>query len=75
MLLLVKFQALLKLTLLHGCFSHFLNFTDVNKSRKASHIHNVECFTFFIEVNFAVTPTVIKLPLAKEIKKIPVLLK
>ena len=29
---------LLKLTLLHGCFSRFLNCTNVTKSRIASHI-------------------------------------
>ena len=28
---------LLKVTLLHGCFSHFLNFTNGTKPRKASH--------------------------------------
>ena len=40
-LLSVKFQtkiALLKVTLLHGCFSRFLNYTNGIKSRKASHI-------------------------------------
>ena len=34
-----KPAALLKVTLLHGCFSRFLNDTDGTKSRKASHIH------------------------------------
>ena len=29
---------LLKVTLLHGCFSHFLNCTNGTKSRNASHI-------------------------------------
>ena len=29
---------LLKVTLLHGCFSRFLNCTDGTKSRKTSHI-------------------------------------
>ena len=28
---------LLKVTLLHGCFSHFLNYANGTKSRKASH--------------------------------------
>ena len=28
----------LKVTLLHGCFSHFLNCTNGTKSRKASHL-------------------------------------
>ena len=41
-LLLVKLQAkpatLLKVTLLHGCFSRFLNCTNGTKSRSASHI-------------------------------------
>ena len=41
-LTLVKLQAsacnLLKLTLLHGCFSRFLNCTNITKSRNASHI-------------------------------------
>ena len=35
-LLLVKWQALLKVALLHGCFSRFLNCTNDTKSRKAS---------------------------------------
>ena len=29
---------LLKVTLLHGCFSHFLNFINDNNSRKVSHM-------------------------------------
>ena len=39
-LILVKLQpaTLLKVTLLHGCFSRFLTFTNDTKSRKASHI-------------------------------------
>ena len=37
-ILLVKLQALLKASLLHGCFSRFLNCTDGTKSRKVSHI-------------------------------------
>ena len=36
-LLLVKLQALIKITLLHGYFSHFLNYTDDTKSREALH--------------------------------------
>ena len=39
------------------------------KLRKASQ-YNMICFSFAIEPNFAVTPTVIKLPLTKEIKSI-----
>ena len=39
MLLLVRLQALLKATLLHGCFSHFLNCTNGTKSRKAPHFY------------------------------------
>ena len=31
-------QLYLKLTLLHGCFSRFLNCTNITKSRNASHI-------------------------------------
>ena len=31
--------ALLKVALLHGCFSRFLNCTNGNKLRNASHIH------------------------------------
>ena len=41
-LILVKLPAtLLKSTLLHGCFSRFLNCTNGTKSRSASHIPNV----------------------------------
>ena len=36
--LLVKLQVVIKVTLLHGCFSHFLNCGNGTKSRKASHI-------------------------------------
>ena len=36
-ILLVKLQAL-KVSLLHGCFSRFLNFTNGTKSYNASHI-------------------------------------
>ena len=35
-----KVAAWLKITLLHGCFSRFLNCTNGTKSRKASHINN-----------------------------------
>ena len=42
-LLLVKLQAtLLKVTLLIGCFSRFLNCTNGTKSRNASHIKNLK---------------------------------
>ena len=34
------FQYLLKVTLLHRCFSRFLNCTNGTKSRNASHIHS-----------------------------------
>ena len=41
-LLLVKLQAetevLLKVTLLHDCFSHFISCTNGTKSRKTSHM-------------------------------------
>ena len=33
----LKPATLLKLTLLHGCFSLFLNYTNDTKSRKAPH--------------------------------------
>ena len=38
----VKSATLLKLTLLHGCFSRFLNCTNSIKSRKAPHIIKIE---------------------------------
>ena len=38
MLILVKLQASLKLTLLHGCFSRFLNCTNATKPRNAPQI-------------------------------------
>ena len=48
-LILVKLQAsdvtLLKLTLLHGCFSRFLNCTNGTKSRNASHIRSQKDFS------------------------------
>ena len=37
-LLLVKPTTLLKVTLLHGCFSRFLNCANATKSRKVSHM-------------------------------------
>ena len=37
-MLCAKPATLLKVKLLHGCFSHFLNFANGTKSRKASHI-------------------------------------
>ena len=33
-----KLATLLKVTLFHGCFSHFLNCTNCTKSRNASHL-------------------------------------
>ena len=36
-----KSVTLLKVTLLHGCFSSLLNGTDGTKSRKTSHIANL----------------------------------
>ena len=49
-LLLVRLKpaSLLKLRLLHGCFSHFLNCTNSNKSRKTSHIVLIFCFSICI---------------------------
>ena len=43
-LLLVKLQAknLINVTLLHGCFSRFLNCTNGTKSRKTSQIAEIE---------------------------------
>ena len=39
---------LLKVTLLHGCFSLFLNGTNGTKSRKASHLYSSgKCFVIF----------------------------
>ena len=38
MLLSVKLQVLLKVTLLHGCFSHFLSGANSTKWRKAPHV-------------------------------------
>ena len=35
---LLLLATLLKVTLLHGCFSHFLNCTNVTKSHNASHM-------------------------------------
>ena len=37
-MILLKPATLLKVTLLHGCFSRFLNCTNGTKSRKASQI-------------------------------------
>ena len=34
-----KPATLLKVTLLHGCFSHFLSCANDAKSRKTSHVH------------------------------------
>ena len=51
-LILVKLQAwayatLLKLTLLHGCFSRFLNCTDGTKSRNAPHmLYQIKSLSF-----------------------------
>ena len=42
----LKLATLLKVTLLHGCFSRYLNCTNGTKSRKASHIfkmHSILC--------------------------------
>ena len=36
--ILVKLQALLKVTILHGCFSYFLNCTNDTKSRSVTHL-------------------------------------
>ena len=54
-LLLVKLQAksfttLLKVTLLHGCFSRFLNCTNGTKSRKTSHIY-LACLTHSLKAS------------------------
>ena len=50
-LILVKLQyksaTLLKLTLLHGCFSRFLNCTNGTKSRNASQMKNTSSFHVF----------------------------
>ena len=44
-LLLVKLQALLKVTLLHGSFSRFLNCTNGTKSHKTSQTCHLIAFT------------------------------
>ena len=44
-LLLVKHATLLKVTLLHGCFSRFLSFTNGTTSRKASHFTRKESYS------------------------------
>ena len=54
-LLLVKlhaksFTTLLKVTLLHGCFSRFLNCTNGTKSRKTSHIY-LACLTHSLKAS------------------------
>ena len=38
----VTFSKVAKVTLLHGCFSHFLNCTNGTKSRKASHMERLQ---------------------------------
>ena len=38
-----KPATLLKLTLLHGCFSRFLNGTNGTKSCNAPHLMNIKC--------------------------------
>ena len=45
-LLLLKLQKALKVTLLHGCISRFLNCTNATKSRKASQILTIGLGTF-----------------------------
>ena len=50
-LLLVKLQALLKVKLLNGCFSRFLNCANGTKSRNTSHI---ECHKYRIPYSPAV---------------------
>ena len=44
-LLLVKPTTLLKVTLLHGCFLRFLNFTNRTNSRKTSHFIRKESYS------------------------------
>ena len=44
-LLLVKPTTLLKVTLLHGCFLRFLNFTNGTNSRKTSHFIRKESYS------------------------------
>ena len=41
-------NTLLKLTLLHGCLSHFLNCTNATKSRNASHIQRLSHVNFYV---------------------------
>ena len=56
-LILVKLQVLacdftLKLTLLHGCFSRFLNFTNGTKSCNARHMHQSRSNTLYSSIFF-----------------------
>ena len=54
--LLVKHATLLKVTLLHGCFSRFLNYADDIKSRKAFHFQTK--FNLKLTIVAAVPPMV-----------------
>ena len=47
-----KPATLLKLTLLHGCFSRFLNCTNGTKSRNASHLEIGGKYNDYMSVSF-----------------------
>ena len=51
-LLLVKPATLLKITLLHGCFSRFLNSTNGTKLGKASHLHKFKSDSLEKQLHF-----------------------
>ena len=49
---LIKVINLCDYTLLHGCFSRFLNCTNSTKQRKASQITNIEILLFIVALIF-----------------------
>ena len=52
----IKITTLLKLTLLHGCFSHFLNCTNGTKSRNAPQMNRLLALTHFKSMFHFYTP-------------------
>ena len=44
------FSVRLKVTLLHGCFSRFLNCTNGTKSHKVSHIREIMILVNYVEL-------------------------
>ena len=47
----LKPTLLLKVSLLHGCFSYFQYCTNVTKSNKASHMLNEDKMLEYVEIN------------------------